>query len=456
MNKIYFIGIGGIGMSAIARFFLHEGREVAGYDRTATPLTAELEASGVEICYGTSVEEIPEAFRSSKDTVVIYTPAVPASHPQLVYFREGGFRVIKRSEALGELTRGKYVMAVAGTHGKSSTSTMLAYFNHKGSANGGGSAFLGAISKNFDSNMLLGIGDRVVVEADEFDRSFLQLYPNIALITSVDADHLDIYGTHESLLDSFTAFTSQVVSGGTVIYRDSIPLRIENSDIKVYSYSLDNPDSDFYAVNLHRGNNLLYSFDIVCPDRVIEGCKLGVTGRINVENCIGAVAMMWVAGYSEEGLKEGMATFKGLRRRFDIRHVDDNVIYIDDYAHHPSELRAAISSIRELFPNKHITALFQPHLYTRTRDFAEGFSEELSKVDKVILLPIYPAREEPIEGVSSDMILRGITIAEKCLIEKNDVVKFLQDKDLEVIVTFGAGDIDTLCGSIDLLLKERV
>ncbi len=457
MQRVYFIGIGGIGMSAIARLFRHEGREVSGYDRTATPLTCELEGEGITITYSDMVSDIPTPFTNKESTLIIYTPAIPKNHPQLNYFIDNGFRVIKRSEALGEITRERYVMSVAQKHGKSSTYTMLEHFNKCGSNSGGGSAFLGAISKNYNSNLVLGSGDRVVVEADEFDRSFLQLRPNVALITSVDADHLDIYGTHSSLLDSFTLFTSQVVAGGAVIYRKGIELNIENRDIKVYSYSLEDSTADFYTRNLGTdSSDMLYCFDIVCPDRVIEGCKLGVHGKVNVENCVGAVAMMWVAGLSEEGLKEGISSFRGLKRRFDIRYSSDKVVYIDDYAHHPTELSATIGSIRELFPNRKITALFQPHLYSRTRDFADDFSTELSKVDRVILLPIYPAREEPISGVSSDMLLDGIAVTDKCLVAKEDILELLaRDKSLDILVTFGAGDIDTLCAPIDRLLEER-
>ncbi len=454
MQYIYFIGIGGIGMSALARFFQHNGRNVAGYDRTPTPLTKKLESEGVTICYDDRLELIPDAFLSKDNTLIIYTPAVPQSHSQLSYFKEHGYKIIKRSEALGELTKGSYLMAVAGTHGKSSTSTMVTYFNHCGGSNGSGSAFLGAISKNFDSNLILGDGDRVTVEADEFDRSFLQLYPDVLLVTSVDADHLDIYGNHNSLLDSFTKFTSQVKSGGAIIYRYGIPLTVNNSDVEIYSYSLENSESDFYTRNLRCEDGLHYSFDIVCPDRVIEGCTLGVSGRINVENCVGAVAMLWYSGFNEEGLKHGLSTFSGLKRRFDIIH-NGKTLYIDDYAHHPSELSATISSVRELFPEREITALFQPHLYSRTRDFAQGFSSELSKVDEIVLLPIYPAREEPIDGVTSEMLLDDITISQKSIIAKDKVIDYLKYKELDILITFGAGDIDTLTTPIEDLLKSR-
>lgn len=453
MINVYFIGIGGIGMSAIARFFLHEGKHVAGYDRVATPLTKELEDAGVEICFDDAPELIPQPFLDPKSTLVVYTPAVPSSHRQLRYFEENGFRVVKRSKVLGEVSRGKYVMAVAGTHGKSSTTTMVAYFNHLGSNNGSGSAFLGAISKNFGSNMVLGEGVRVAIEADEFDRSFLQLSPNVAVVTSVDADHLDIYGTHQSLLDGFTDFTSRIVAGGTLIYRYGIPLRVTNKSIEIYTYSIDDVRSDFYASNITQCEHGYYSFDIVCPDRVIKGCRLGVPGRINVENCIGAVSMLWVAGIYEDGLREAIATFEGLRRRFDIRYKGDKVVYIDDYAHHPAELSATISSVRDMFPNRRVTAVFQPHLYTRTRDFVDGFASSLSMVDSVVLLPIYPAREEPIEGVTSEIIFDRIELEDKKIVEKSELVTYLSSKELEILITFGAGDIDMLCDPIEKMVR---
>lgn len=455
MKNVYFIGIGGIGMSAIARFFLHEGKHVAGYDRVATPLTAELEAAGISICYGDGVELIPEKFLDKESTLVVYTPAVPSTHHQLIYFREHGFNVVKRSMILGEVSKGKYVMAVAGTHGKSSTTTMVAWFNHLGSNDGTGSAFLGAISKNFGTNMVLGSGPRVAIEADEFDRSFLQLSPNVALITSVDADHLDIYGTHQSLLDGFSDFTAKIVSGGVLIYHYGIPLTVKNELIKSYTYSLEDSRADFYAENIRQCDQGYYVFDIVCPDRRLNECHLGIPGLVNVENCIGAVAMLWQAGFNEKGLKEAIATFRGLKRRFDIRFKSDSLVYIDDYAHHPAELAATIKSVRAMFPEKRITALFQPHLYTRTRDFVEGFAESLSMVDSVVLLPIYPAREEPIEGVTSQIILDRISLADKKIVEKNEIVSDLSSKDLEILITFGAGDIDTLCDPIEKMVKER-
>lgn len=455
MKNIYFVGIGGIGMSAIARFFLHEGKNVAGYDRTQTPLTQELESLGAEVCYSDEVSLIPDIFHNSEDTLVVYTPAIPSTHSQLNYFTDNGFTVIKRSKILGEVTKGKKVMAVAGTHGKSSTTTLLSYLNHCGATDGTGSAFLGAISKNFGTNMVLGSGDRVAVEADEFDRSFLQLHSDIALITSVDADHLDIYGTHETMLEGFTDFTSQIKDGGMLIYRYGIPLTVTNSNIQIYTYSYNDKRSDFYAQDISKDSDGLYSFSVVCPrGDIIENCHLGIPGQINVENAVGAIAMMWVAGYNEDGLKKGLSTFTGLRRRFDIRYrLENKTLYIDDYAHHPSELAATINSVREIYPYREITAIFQPHLFTRTRDFVDGFASVLSTVDKLILLPIYPAREEPIEGVTTKIIYDKVTLEDKMIIEKSELLDYLKDKKMDILITFGAGDIDTLCQPIENMIR---
>ena len=457
-ENVYFIGIGGIGMSAIARYFKHEGKNVAGYDRLSTPLTSELEGIGITICYSEEIEGIPVDFLNADKTLIVYTPAVPNSHKQLNYFIDNGFNVVKRSKILGEVSRGKYVMAVAGTHGKSSTTTMVAYFNNCSSTSGTGSAFLGAISKNFGTNMVLGSGDRVAIEADEFDRSFLQLNPNVALITSIDADHLDIYGNHQSLLDAFTDFTSKITDGGALIYKYGLELKVNNENISIYKYSIDDAKSDFYAKNINRNDDGYYSFDIVCPDRVIANCKLGIPGLVNIENCVGAVAVVWVAGFDDDKLRDAISSFRGLKRRFDIRAKNENGVYIDDYAHHPAELAATISSIRDMYPGKKICAIFQPHLFTRTRDFVDGFAESLSMLDSVVLLPIYPAREMPIESVTSHIILDKITIKDKRIVEKDQLLECISVKDIEILVTFGAGDIDTMCDLIedDFLKKGKL
>ncbi|MFI3261452.1 MAG: UDP-N-acetylmuramate--L-alanine ligase [Rikenellaceae bacterium] len=452
-ENIYFIGIGGIGMSSLARYFKHEGKSVAGYDRTETQLTKKLVDEGIEVKYDDNIETIGTQYLNKENTLVVYTPAIPAAHKELNFFRNEGFELVKRAKVLGLLSKGKYLMAVSGTHGKTSTTTMLAWFNKYAAKDsegviGGGSAFLGGISKNMNSNMILGSGSRLAVEADEFDRSFLQLNPDVTLVSSVDADHLDIYGTHEEMKRTFTQFVSQIKPGGALVYRKGIDLTVTNEAISCYTYALDDEKADFYAQNICVDECGCYSFNIVTPNGVIEGCKLGLPGLINVENCVGAVSLIWIAGFDEAMLKKAMLEYSGVKRRMDFYINRPDFIYIDDYAHHPSELNATISSIRKMFEGRKITAIFQPHLFTRTRDFADGFSEVLSTVDSVILLPIYPAREEPIEGVNSEMIFREITLEDKKIVNKKDVIDELQNRELDILVTFGAGDIGTLCSDI--------
>lgn len=453
MNSVYLIGIGGIGMSAVARWFLHEGKLVAGYDRTPTPLTEKLIAEGAKIHYEDNAELIGEQWQDNKNTLVIYTPAVKMGD-EIKYFRDNNFKVLKRSEILGELAEGKYVMAVAGTHGKTSITTLIAWLNEK--AGGGGQAFLGGISKNFESNLVLGDSLRFAVEADEFDRSFLTLYPNIAVISSVDADHLDIYKTHENLKNTFVQFIGQIKEGGTLIIKQDIELGIENDSISIYRYSLEDSAADFYATNIIGCGNGGYSFDMVCPNQIIENCKLSVGGKVNIENAVAAVAVMWVSGFeSDDKIREGLATFRGIKRRFEVHINTPKVVYIDDYAHHPEELRAAITSIKDMFPNRKFTAIFQPHLYSRTQDFYAEFAASLSLVDEVILLPIYPAREEPIEGVSSQMIAQLVT-ANCRVVEKNKIGDELAKIDTDIVVSFGAGDIDKEVEKIVTVLKNKM
>ena len=443
-SKIYFLGVGGIGMSALARYFVHEGKKVVGYDRTPSALTAALESEGIGVTYEDSVDTIPDEFRDPSDTMVVYTPALPSDHRQLSFFRSGGFEVVKRSRMLGVVSRGKYVMAVAGTHGKTTTTTMTAWFNRE--AGGGGSAFLGGISKNFDSNLVLGPGDRLAVEADEFDRSFLQLQPDVAVVTAADADHLDIYGTHEAVREAFSDFIARIKPGGTLVIRRGVDLAVRNADLRVFRYAFDGP-ADFHADRVRVLDDGRYMFDLVCPDRTIRDCTLGIPGRINVENCIAAAAMLWVAGFDEEKLRGAMASFAGVRRRFDFYINTPRRIYMDDYAHHPDELRAAIESVRGMFPGRRLTVVFQPHLYTRTRDFYREFAASLSLADEVLLLPIYPAREEPIEGVCSDMMLPLISVPAQ-IVEKERLLEEVTRKNPELLVTFGAGDIDRFCEPI--------
>ncbi len=449
-TNVYFLGIGGIGMSALARYFVHEGRKVAGYDRTPSDLTAALEAEGITVTYEDREETIPESFRDPATTLVVYTPALPHDHRQWTWFRERGFEILKRSRMLGIVSEGKYVMAVAGTHGKTTTTTLTAWLNRI--AGGGGSAFLGGISKNFDSNLVLGAGDRLAVEADEFDRSFLQLHPDVAVVTAADADHLDIYGTPEAVREAFSTFISQIKPGGALILKAGVTLQLPESGIRIYRYSCDTP-ADFYATEIRLIEGGHYRFDIVCPDRVIRDCTLGVPGRINIENAVGAVAMLWVAGFDEPKLKEALASFSGVKRRLDFYINTPRRIYMDDYAHHPRELQATLTSFRAMFPGRKLTVVFQPHLYTRTRDFFREFAAVLSQADEVFLLPIYPAREEPIEGVSSEMLLAQITVPAR-VVQKSELLEVLRAENPEALITFGAGDIDRFCVPIARMLRE--
>ncbi len=455
--NIYFLGIGGIGMSALARYSLHEGRRVAGYDRTPSALTEALEAEGAAIHYEEDVRLIPEAFLDPATTMVVYTPAVPRDHAEYRYFLEHGFRIEKRSQMLGHLSAGKYVMAVAGTHGKTTTSTLVAWLNR--ALTGGGSAFLGGVSKNFDSNLVLGGGARLAVEADEFDRSFLRLYPDVAVVTSADADHLDIYGTHEAVKEAFSQFIGQIRPGGSLIIKQGLDLRIDNPGITVWRYALDTP-CDFYAARVRLLEGGHYRYDIVTPDGVVADCTLGVPGWVNIENSVAAVASVWCAARHEgvaldaERLREGLASFAGVKRRFEFYVNTPKQVYMDDYAHHPRELAATLLSLRRMFPGRRITALFQPHLYTRTRDLCDGFAEALSHADEVVLLPIYPAREEPIEGVTSEIIAERVTVPCR-IVPREALADAVAAMPTDVVVSFGAGNIDACCGAIAEKLKQK-
>lgn len=456
-QKVYFLGIGGIGMSALARYSLHEGRRVAGYDRTPSALTEALEAEGAAIHYEEDVRLIPEAFLDPATTMVVYTPAVPRDHAEYRYFLEHGFRIEKRSQMLGHLSAGKYVMAVAGTHGKTTTSTLVAWLNR--ALTGGGSAFLGGVSKNFDSNLVLGGGARLAVEADEFDRSFLRLYPDVAVVTSADADHLDIYGTHEAVKEAFSQFIGQIRPGGSLIIKQGLDLRIDNPGITVWRYALDTP-CDFYAARVRLLEGGHYRYDIVTPDGVIADCTLGVPGWVNIENSVAAVASVWCAARHEgvaldaERLREGLASFAGVKRRFEFYVNTPKQVYMDDYAHHPRELAATLLSLRRMFPGRRITALFQPHLYTRTRDLCDGFAEALSHADEVVLLPIYPAREEPIEGVTSEIIAERVTVPCR-IVPREALADAVAAMPTDVVVSFGAGNIDACCGAIAEKLMKK-
>ena len=455
-RKLYFLGIGGIGMSALARYFMHEGCAVAGYDRTATPLTARLEAEGAAIHYEDSVAAIPPQFLEP-DTVVVYTPAVPADHSEMCYFREGGYRMLKRSQMLGELSVGKFVMAVAGTHGKTTTSTLVSWLNH--AAAGEGSAFLGGVSKNFDSNLVLGAGRRLAVEADEFDRSFLQLNPNVAVVTSADADHLDIYGTHEAVKEAFSQFIDRIKAAGALVIKKGVDVEVRNGEIECYRYSFNEP-ADFYATNLELLPTGHYTFDIVTPFGTVEGCTLGIPGWVNVENAVAAVALYILATRAEgksvdyDALRAALASFSGVKRRFEFYVNTPKAGYMDDYAHHPRELSAAITSVKKMFPERKLTAVFQPHLYTRTRDLYVEFAEALSLADKVVLLPIYPAREEPIEGITTEIIAERVT-APWSIVEREQLAEALKGMDTDVVVTFGAGNIDAYCDAVAEVIKQK-
>ena len=447
-SNIYFIGIGGIGMSAIARYYNFKGLKVSGYDKTPSELTHALESEGIDVHYEDNTDLIP---KDVEDTLVVYTPAIPKDMGELVYVQENGYRVIKRSRMLGEIAEGQRCMAVAGTHGKTTTSTLAAHiFQDSGE---GCSAFLGGISKNYDTNLLVSRNETIVAEADEFDRSFLQLFPEIAVITSMDADHLDIYSDISNMRDAFKAFASQV--SGTVIAKLGLPIGPEDTKARILRYSYNDPAADFHAGNIKVDECGYFTFDLHWPGGIIEGCKVGIPGWINVENAVAASAIALTYGLAPENVRHALGTFQGVKRRFDIHVNRPGCSYIDDYAHHPKEIAAAISSMRDIFPGRKLTAIFQPHLYTRTRDFADEFAEALSNVDKLIMLDIYPAREEPIPGVTSEIIFDNVTAPEKVIMVKEELMDYLKDEPIDTLITFGAGNIDRFIGPITEMLCQR-
>ena len=448
-SNIYFIGIGGIGMSAIARYYHQKGLKVTGYDKTPSELTYALENEGIEVHYEDNIDFIP---KNAENTLVVYTPAIPKDMGELVYVQENGYRVIKRSRTLGEIAQGQRCLAVAGTHGKTTTSTLLAHiFQDSGE---GCSAFLGGISKNHNTNLLVSENNTIVAEADEFDRSFLQLFPEIAVITSMDADHLDIYSDISNMHDAFKAFAGQV--SGTVITKLGLPICQEDTGARILRYSYDDCTADFFAENIRVDECGYFTFDLHWPGGTVNGCKVGIPGWINVENAIAASAIALTYGLEPEKVKAALASFQGVKRRFDIHLNTPECSYIDDYAHHPKEIAAAVSSMREIFPGRKLTAIFQPHLYTRTRDFADEFAQALSQVDKLILLDIYPAREEPIPGVTSEIIFRNVTAAEKVIMTKEELMDYLQDEPVDTLITFGAGNIDRYIKPITEMLCQRL
>lgn len=449
MTNVYFIGIGGIGMSALARYYKFKGYEVAGYDRTPSDLTAQLEQEGISIHYEDRPDLVPD---DKENTLVVYTPAVPADLGELRKVNEGGYAVFKRSRTLGEISRGQRCLAVAGTHGKTTTSTLTAHILTESGE--GCSAFLGGISRNYGSNLLMSHTPTVVAEADEFDRSFLQLFPEIAVITAVDPDHLDIYGDYAHVVEAFKTFASQV--SGTVIAKKGTPIGPEDTKARVLTYHYTDPGADFYAENPHPDNLGYYHFNLHWPGGVLEDVRVGAPGWVNAENSVAAAAIALTYGIEPEKIKAAIGTFEGVKRRLEVHVNTPALSYIDDYAHHPAELSSAISSMRDIFPGRKITAIFQPHLYTRTRDFAPEFAQALSAVDKLILLDIYPAREEPIPGVTSEMIFKDVTAPEKVLLKKEELMDCLAEEPVDVLATFGAGNIDRFIEPITELLLKRL
>lgn len=440
-KNIYFVGAGGIGMAALVRYYLSKGCRVAGYDRTETDLTKELIAEGAEIVYDDSADLIPDYCRDKESTLVVYTPAVPANHPGLTYFRDNGFDVMKRAQVLGLITHDSKALCFSGTHGKTTTSSMAAHILHCSPI--GCNAFLGGILRNYDSNFLLNkTSPYSVIEADEFDRSFHWLNPYIAVVTATDPDHLDIYGTEEAYLESFAHFTELIQPGGALICHTGLKLKPRvNEGVKTYFYSRD--EGDFHAANIRKGDGEI-TFDFIAPNGIIKDVRLGVPVDINIENAIASMAVCSLIGIDSEVMKKAMASFLGAKRRFEFWMKEPGAnghVVIDDYAHHPDELKASIRSVRDLYPGRKLTVIFQPHLYTRTRDFAPQFAEALSAADEVLLLDIYPAREQPIEGVSSELILKDIKCANKAVCKKEDLIKTIKNYNFDVLLTAGAGDI---------------
>lgn len=455
IQSVYFIGIGGIGMSAIARYFLAMGKTVGGYDRTPSELTSRLQEEGAQVHYEDNPAQIPAHFRRAEETLVVYTPAIPHDHAELGWFRENGFEIEKRAQVLGTITRASKALCVAGTHGKTTTSTMLAHLLHQSEVDC--NAFLGGISKNYGTNYILAPqSEYVVIEADEFDRSFHHLRPYVSVITSADADHLDIYGTEEAYLESFNHYTSLIRPDGALVIHEGLKVtpRLQEG-VRCYTYSRES--GDFHARNIRIGGGEII-FDFVSPLGEIADIRLGVPVSINIDNGIAAMAVAQLAGVSAEEIREAMASFGGVDRRFDFKIKTARMALLSDYAHHPSEIRQSALSIRELYQGKRITALFQPHLYTRTRDFYHEFAESLSLFDDLILVDIYPAREQPIPGVTSRLIADHLRPGMPCrLCHKEEIPAIVKSRtDIEVLVSLGAGDIENYVPEIKQILEERL
>ena len=453
IKAVYFIGAGGIGMSAIARYFINKGLVVAGYDRTPSDLTHRLEKEGMVIHYEEDIEDIPHACKKPESCLIIYTPAIPADNKELLYFRENGFVIQKRAQVLGTLTTAHKGLCFAGTHGKTTTSTMCAHLMHQSHLDC--NAFLGGISKNYGTNYILpNESDYVVIEADEFDRSFHWLRPWMSVITATDPDHLDIYGTKEAYLESFRHYTTFIQPGGALIIHKGLELKpAVQENVKVYEYSID--EGDFHAENVRIKNGEI-KFDLVSPVENIKNIELGHPVPINIENGIAALAMAQLNGCTAEELKIGMKTYYGVDRRFDFKIKNDRHVLLSDYAHHPQEIYQSARSIRQLYEDRKITAIFQPHLYTRTRDFYKEFADALSQLDEVILCDIYPAREQPIPGVTSQLIYDNLKPGvEKSLIRKEEVVQLAKSRDFDVLVILGAGDLDNYVPQIAKIIRNK-
>jgi len=453
IKSVYFVGAGGIGMSALARYFMHKGIVVAGYDKTPSELTQRLEKEGMLIHYEENVNEIPHACKNPASTLVVYTPAVPDEHAELQYFRAGGFDIQKRAQVLGTLTKAHHALCVAGTHGKTTTSAMCAHIMHQSQLDC--NAFLGGITKNYGTNYILADhSDFIVAEADEYDRSFHWLRPWMTVVTATDPDHLDIYGTKEAYLEGFAHYTELIKEGGALIVHTGLELvpRVKDS-VKIYTYSRD--EGDFHAENIKIGNGEI-SFDLCSPIENVKGIELGQPVSINIENGIAAMAMAQLNGCSAEELRYGMKTFHGVERRFDFKIKNDRHVFLSDYAHHPNEIYQSAKSIRELYQDRKITAIFQPHLYTRTRDFYREFAEALSQLDEVILCDIYPAREKPIPGVTSKLIYDNLAPGvEKSMTTMDDVLPLVKSRDFDVLIVLGAGDLDTLVPQMTKILESK-
>lgn len=453
IQSVYFVGAGGIGMSALIRYFLSKGKRVAGYDRTPSELTARLIKEGADIHYEEDVNLIPDWCKDSASTLVVYTPAIPQEHVELNYFRTNGFEIHKRAQVLGIITRSSKALCVAGTHGKTTTSTMVAHLLHQSAV--GCTAFLGGISKNYGTNLLLSQDSPyTVIEADEFDRSFHWLSPYMSVITATDPDHLDIYGTREAYLESFRHYTTLIQPDGVLIIHEGLALQPDvQPSVKTYTYNRES--GDFHAENIRIGGGEIV-IDFVAPDTRINDIRLGVPISINIENGVAAMALAHLSGVTDEEIRRGMDSFRGVDRRFDFKLKTDRIVFLSDYAHHPAEIAQSVKSVRELYRDKKITAIFQPHLYTRTRDFYREFANSLSLLDEVILTDIYPAREQPIPGVSSRLIYDHLRPSiEKYLCRKEDVLSLLESKPIEVLIVLGAGDLDNYVPEISRLLEKR-